>query len=834
MSWPLASHFSAMMQNPGLAFRDPQLKLVTIEKDARNQPRPWSGSFAVVYKAYGATGEPFAIRVFTTESPERRERYGLTSEYFKNRKLRCLVEFEYRDRSIRSASDGKWYPLILMEWVDGETLFQWTRAACLRGDRAAIAGVAKRWVEVVGELHEASVSHGDLQHANVMVTPSGELKLVDYDCLCVPALVGRRNLEIGVSPYQHPGRNETTLLSLDLDNYSALVIYVALRALAADSMLWQKYVESPGYDKLLFRREDFQDPGNSGLYHALLGSPDEEVRELTQQLFGLAHGQMDQVPPLRELADSYARVEQLLGAEQWREAVQWLNRRGQFRDAPRRLKPAIRRAYEEVCREDAWAAFCRITRETSETNDRQLVEAWNEELFTGFEVAERERVRVAEARRRVAILERLNHFVQQTSTQPTLESEEQIVRTVEPLPQGYQYMLRQRVEQARRRSSVVERLEHAITEGRSEASIVAAWRAVVELNCRTWVNPGWYPRIEQAERRAPLLKQLHEIPSELPLPEREQRLCQLWQDELLEDCREADRWRAQYETARARRQALGQLEEAVVQGDDVRIVELLAEPHLTDYPLPEAWSAAVADAAGYESRTEALLDVLREGRREAFLAAFDSRLIRRFAEQFEKHRDELRQWTIDDLLSLKSLGLAAAESGPSIEPVEEPEHPAEAPAAEPVAEPDEPEQEAETRTRFCLRWTWPEPRFADRCRLAVVAKRPGAGDDPEDVEADVVLDVDRSAWHQQGSCAALEAESEWLGRFVVVWAVVDLGFQAFCSPPLVLGKLEARSRHRWKGWRLFSARRKENKERENKEKSPEEGAAEAEPADEEA
>ena len=82
MSWPLASHFSAMLQNPRIAFRDPRLQTCTIEKDQRNQPRPWAGAFAVVYKGIDASGrEPFAVRVFTTESPERRERYEQINAY---------------------------------------------------------------------------------------------------------------------------------------------------------------------------------------------------------------------------------------------------------------------------------------------------------------------------------------------------------------------------------------------------------------------------------------------------------------------------------------------------------------------------------------------------------------------------------------------------------------------------------------------------------------------------------------------------------------------------------------------------------------------------------
>ena len=86
MSWPLASHFSALLQTPAVAFRDPVLKRCHIEKDGRNQPRPWSGAFAVVYKGIHADGGgAFAVRVFTTESPERRERYDRISEYFKAR-----------------------------------------------------------------------------------------------------------------------------------------------------------------------------------------------------------------------------------------------------------------------------------------------------------------------------------------------------------------------------------------------------------------------------------------------------------------------------------------------------------------------------------------------------------------------------------------------------------------------------------------------------------------------------------------------------------------------------------------------------------------------------
>lgn len=308
MPWPLASDFSAIVQHPRLAFRDPALQGCRIERNSFNQPRTWSGAFAVVYKGLDSEGKAWAIRAFTSESCERREHYEQISVHLKSRTPECLVDFEYRDAAIRSAGDGKWYPLLVMDWVEGMTLWAWVGTKCRKNKGPSLAKGARHWLKLIEELNAAEIAHGDLQHANVLVTPAGRLKLVDYDGMCVPALAGRRNLETGVRPYQHPQRNESTLLSASLDNFSALVIYVALRALAADTKLWAQYVEQPGYDKLLFRSEDFADREQSALYHALMNSPEPEVRTLAAQLFSFARGSLDAVPPLTDLvADDSGR-----------------------------------------------------------------------------------------------------------------------------------------------------------------------------------------------------------------------------------------------------------------------------------------------------------------------------------------------------------------------------------------------------------------------------------------------------------------------------------------------------------------------------------------------
>lgn len=305
MSWPLQSDFASMLKNPSVGFRDAELRQCSVEMNQLGQPKARSGNFAAVYRGFRPDGTEFAIRVFNRRQDERLQHYRAISDYLQGRAISSIVRFEYDEQGIRSAGDGKLYPLLLMEWVSGTTIFDWLRKQCKKAQPGTLLAGAEMWQHLVRELSEHGVVHGDLQHGNVMVSPSGQLKLVDYDCMAVPALLGRRNLETGLPPYQHPGRNGETVLFPGLDNFSALLIYVALRALAAAPKLWQTHVAQPGYDRIMFRDEDFREPLKSPLYQDLLQSPDGQVRELTHCLFELWRHDLRKVPRLDEVLSGF-------------------------------------------------------------------------------------------------------------------------------------------------------------------------------------------------------------------------------------------------------------------------------------------------------------------------------------------------------------------------------------------------------------------------------------------------------------------------------------------------------------------------------------------------
>ncbi len=350
MSWPTLAQFSTMMQNPAVAFRDAALKSVTIERDAVGLPRARSGAFAVVYRAMFPNQESMAVRVFSSDIPARRERYKAIFDHLSQHSLGCLVPFTYSDNGFR-ASDGKWYPLITMEWVKGDTLFDWLQKRSGSNDGRAIGGVSDKWRDTVQQLGKAQIAHGDLQHANVMITDTSEIKLVDYDGMCVPKLIGLKNEEIGVEPYQHPQRDGNTQLTLTLDNFSSAFIYVGLKALSAEPRLWHDFVAQPEYDKILFRKEDFTDTSKSALFGRLRRSPDGDVQRLATRLCELWRVRIDEVPKLDELLFSFEQVKVLLDKRDFDDALAMLTRNNkQPQDAPPDLQPRITDAKQRVAK----------------------------------------------------------------------------------------------------------------------------------------------------------------------------------------------------------------------------------------------------------------------------------------------------------------------------------------------------------------------------------------------------------------------------------------------------------------------------------------------------
>lgn len=135
-------------------------------------------------------------------------------------------------------------------------------------------------------LQADGVAHGDLQHGNVLVTltESGmpRLRLVDYDTVFVPDLVGRPLVTAGLPGYTHPNylAGQKRTYGREMDTFSGLVILLSLWALAHDPSLHGRF----SHENLLLSDADLEHPHRSPAFLALLAMQDAVVPFLASTL----------------------------------------------------------------------------------------------------------------------------------------------------------------------------------------------------------------------------------------------------------------------------------------------------------------------------------------------------------------------------------------------------------------------------------------------------------------------------------------------------------------------------------------------------------------------
>jgi len=275
MGWPTDQEYNEAVQNPKTAFGDVDLQSGSVECYATGIPKARSGNFATVYKVV-SNGEPFAVKCFRREDPEYSRRYPVFATHLTQHPLPYFVSFRYMSDGIRVGPNK--YPILRMRWIEGESLISFIEKNLSHPQ--AISNLAGSWLRLLDDLHNANIAHGDLQHGNVLVV-SGQLKLVDYDGMYVPALEGSRPLERGHLNYQHPERTDFDFGPY-LDNFSAWLIYVSLLAVSVRPKLWQQL--RSGDECLLFRKQDLVAPDQSEVFRLLRMIPDERIRSITERI----------------------------------------------------------------------------------------------------------------------------------------------------------------------------------------------------------------------------------------------------------------------------------------------------------------------------------------------------------------------------------------------------------------------------------------------------------------------------------------------------------------------------------------------------------------------
>ena len=264
MQYPLISEYVRAIQDASSNL-DKLAHLVPVLDD-HGEPYRSSGAFAVVFKMKDEqTGKCYALKCFTEEQEGRAEAYRQIADELEFVDSSYVTSVKYLNKEIfvDSNCEEDEFPVLLMDWIDGETMENYI--AENYQDNYAMAMLCYRFCKMAEWFRSQPFAHGDIKPDNIMVRPDGNLSLVDYDGMFVPAMKGQKSPTIGTKDFSHPLR---TVDDFDetIDDFALASIALSLKAISMNSKLLDTYGAS---DRLLFSESDYRNPSSSKAISAL-------------------------------------------------------------------------------------------------------------------------------------------------------------------------------------------------------------------------------------------------------------------------------------------------------------------------------------------------------------------------------------------------------------------------------------------------------------------------------------------------------------------------------------------------------------------------------------
>ena len=288
MNYPLISEYIEAIKAAEDNFE--QLNYLRPVLDEAGEPVMSSGNFAVVFKMKDKqTGRLYAVKCFLKEQAGRAEAYRMIAEELEYVNSTFLTPIKYLDKELfvdSKNSDETEFPVLLMDWVEGQTLDKYIqkyvhsyqraenldettesqeKAVKLLANGYELDNIAYQFSCLAIWLLQQPFAHGDLKPDNIIVKEDGTLVLVDYDGMYVPAMKGQKARELGSPDFRHPLRNENDF-DEHIDDFPLSSILLSLLAIANEPSLLEKY---GGDGRLLLSERDYRNIAESEVLNAL-------------------------------------------------------------------------------------------------------------------------------------------------------------------------------------------------------------------------------------------------------------------------------------------------------------------------------------------------------------------------------------------------------------------------------------------------------------------------------------------------------------------------------------------------------------------------------------
>lgn len=232
MRFPTTLQYLETLENPDGALRS--IRELRAVVGADSEPLFRSGNFGSVFKVETADGIK-ALKCFTRPQAGRFTAYQQIQQVV--HKSQYIVDFQFLDSEIYVFDMADYFPVLIMEWIDGESLTHSLTQAVKSNNREKLELLAKLFDQLATWLLAQPFAHGDLKPDNIMERIDGSLVLIDYDGMFVPSMKGEKARESGTAQFQGPDRH-TAPFDKHIDDYSLNFISRALHRIAQNPELF--------------------------------------------------------------------------------------------------------------------------------------------------------------------------------------------------------------------------------------------------------------------------------------------------------------------------------------------------------------------------------------------------------------------------------------------------------------------------------------------------------------------------------------------------------------------------------------------------------------------
>lgn len=263
-NWPLAHEYDDALLNRRTTFSDPAIRRGELQEIAGQPQRLNAGGsgHVCVYRV----GD-WVVRCFASDPPKSVypppdivQRYSTITAYLKRmgHGLPFLVPHEWVQSGVNIK--GTRFPYLKLPYIAGcSTLGDFLIDHYQNTN--VVTHITTQWLDIIRQLEEKQIAHGDLDSSNILVSgtyPAFSLHLIDFDGMYIPDFSNTsiRNVADNGHPDFQPAQPGIRQFGPTMDRFSALIIYLSLRALEIRPSLWD---DCGANDRtLLLRSEDYE------------------------------------------------------------------------------------------------------------------------------------------------------------------------------------------------------------------------------------------------------------------------------------------------------------------------------------------------------------------------------------------------------------------------------------------------------------------------------------------------------------------------------------------------------------------------------------------------